>query len=312
MNKFNVFQTPLQRNKFLKKELILKADTGQGKTHNICTHSLFLTFIFKKSSIISVPSKVLVDQYYDQITHFYNTLSYNNVPLCSRNITICKHTMDEKLTNEEILQFFSKGDTIIITVHSYIKKFDDFGNVGFFNAMINLFALMVNLFVDEADTVFDDINQRHTMVSSSVLQNNFMGPTKNKNYLNICYYNYKTNKDLSDERLIEVKQCKHIKHNSNLKYQIQHSDQTDKVKDKEYFLFPLFSSDNMSIKLTKLCQEEFDLNYDTIKLTPKLKGLNSIIYEFNIDKELLKKSFRINNEIIIYNSLAIVIKQIYS
>ena len=77
--------------------------------------------------IFSVSSTFFVYQYFKEVTRFYNNFYYENTPMALHKIIIRKHTMYKQLTNSEILYFFTKRDTIIITVYSYIQKFDGFG-----------------------------------------------------------------------------------------------------------------------------------------------------------------------------------------
>ena len=108
------------------KETFIQASTGQGKTYETFINAIFLATTFNKTCIISTSSKILVDQYFIEITNIYNKSKIKNFKLSDCLISIVKYTKDEPLTNNVLMDIFSKGRGIIITVHTYLHNFDDF------------------------------------------------------------------------------------------------------------------------------------------------------------------------------------------
>lgn len=72
------------------KTLVLKAPTGSGKTYELIKNGLYLTFTFKKTSIISTKNKKLVDQIYEDCINLYKNETINGEKISKKKNNHCK------------------------------------------------------------------------------------------------------------------------------------------------------------------------------------------------------------------------------
>ena len=122
-----------------KKELLIKAATGQGKSYETAMNTLFVCIRTGRPCIIATSSKLLVDQYLNYLINFYENFTVKGIRLKERRITILGHTKESLISDSELLAHITKGFCIIVTVHSYICNFDDYHTSSLFHGLVNIF-----------------------------------------------------------------------------------------------------------------------------------------------------------------------------
>lgn len=174
------------------KEIFVESPTGSGKSYQTALNCLFLCTMQNKPCIIATSSKILVDQYIYQLEKIYNETTIKGVKLSDTLISIVKHTKDYPLTSGALIEYFSKGKVIIVTVHSYLQYLDDFMTPSLFNSLINIFAPICNIRIDEGDVMLKNFYTSYPALTCYVRQLDSMRRANNpyytktwKNYSNV-------------------------------------------------------------------------------------------------------------------------------
>lgn len=142
------------------KEIIVQAPTGQSKSYHSMKRALEAACLHQKRVVFATSTLILVDQVYKELMELQTTLNVNNVPLASLPVTISKHTSHEPMQPGELLKVFEQGSVIIVTVHNYLKEFDDCNQITTLYCFIMTFIKNVDLFIDEGHLFFNDVNTR--------------------------------------------------------------------------------------------------------------------------------------------------------
>lgn len=287
------------------KTLVLKAPTGSGKTYELIKNGLYLTFTFKKTSIISTKNKKLVDQIYEDCINLYKNETINGEKISKKKITIVKHTKEDHLSKELLLDLFVKGEGIIITVHNYLYAFDDFYNISFLNALSYIFPNLVNIFWDEGNFY----------IEGNYVDFNLMQPLTKHNDTLVGGSLFYINEDWSDvydiEEGIKFIYTTHYKStgNDNISV-IQESFNESNKNDKFIIVNGFIENTDKTVKLINLFK---DKTYDEINLLDddiQTKTLTSTKYSLNLNPKLKKLYKEEKTSLLIYNYLSTVLKTI--
>ena len=119
----------------------IQGSTGHVKSYAAMKQALIIAEIKKGRVIISVSSLALVDQMYKNLFELKETFIFEQqIELKTIYVDIEKYTSYETLQPCKILSLFENGGVIIIiTVHQYLKEFDDYFTTSTFLLFISCF-----------------------------------------------------------------------------------------------------------------------------------------------------------------------------
>lgn len=284
------------------------ADTGQGKTYNMCLKAIYLTMTTKKLSIIAVPTKALVDEIATEAFKIKANEIKKKRVLNINALKIYKHTFDERLTSSEILDSFKGGDCLIITVFPYIKRFDSFNTVGSLNPILYMLAPIVNLFIDEADQLLNNIRERYDIVNSFV----DLGDHKEIPSRKTFYCNWDFEK--TNEELLEIRQFPNKKTSTAEKVDIIKPNYNTTLNSNEYIKYPKTQEEFKSgfiISEKGMCELDTLISKINFKPLPYIDS-NQKSFELDIPEELSKKTYIKTYNNMIYNSMSFLIREVGS
>lgn len=284
---------------------VVKSPTGSGKTHALILNALYETFCFKKTSIISTKNKKLVDQIHSDCEYLYQNQTIRGIKISKKKIFIVKHTKEEHLAKELLLDLFCKGEGIIITVHNYLRAFDDFYNVSFLNALSYMFPSLVNIFYDEADYYIDNMKCSYFLMTALTKDNDTLSFNK-KFYFNQNWS--ETNKIEDAIKVINFSYYKNTRKEnvSIIKENLSFLDKNENL----IFIENFDNNNNIIIKLSNIFKEGY---FDKIELSSediKFQSSTETKFYLNLNKELKATYKEAKKNILIYNYLSTILNTI--
>lgn len=289
------------------KTLVIKSPTGSGKTYSLILNALYETFCFKKTSIIATKNKKLVDQIYLDCINLYQNQEVNGVKISTKKISIVKHTKENHLSKELLLDLFFKGEGIIITVHNYLVAFDDFYNVSFLNALSYMFPSLINIYVDEADYYLNNTYCSYSLIDTLTKHNDTLSKSTR------FYLNQNWSETFSIEQAIKVFQPYYSKKTGTENVSTIKEDVPIFEKYEQPIIIENFDNNKpITIKLKNVQQprqvDEIQLSKNNIKY----ESLTETKYILTVNPELKKNYQESKKEILIYNYLSTILNTIIS
>lgn len=289
-------------------EYILEAPTGQGKSYNIARYALVKTFANKSISVIAVPSKTLVMQMVKELSKAKIDIGQEFPDVNMDSVAIDYHIMDKKIEENVLLDYYKKGDAVIVTVFQYIKKFDDFENVTSFHALFSLFAPTVNLFVDEADKFMKFATDREDMIIAQVFQNDHVDIPSTE-----YFYNDWRDRSSNDKLIsLDHRGYKKVKR-ADSPYVIERNLGEFEKEDLYITCEVDENSGSASLILTEKGNTELNSHgVDVFSSSKTQLGKMFVIDKIEIDDNIHKNACQKLHDYFIYNTVASYIRFMYS
>lgn len=287
------------------KALVIQSPTGSGKTYELILQALYNTFCFKKTSIISTKNKKLVDQIYNITLEIYRNQEIRDKKISDKKIFILKHTKDDHLSKDLILDLFVKGDGIIITVHNYLSAFDDFYNISFLNAISYTFPFLVDIYFDEGNFYIGNNYSTYTLNTAITKHNDTLVPGSK-------FYHNEDWSDLSDiNDAIMIVRTNYSKStgDDNISY-IKENNNSLKTNIKTIELNTLAENGEKHICFYDNNTEKFIDKIPLSKENLEISTKTSKKYLLNLNSNFKMHFKREKENILIYNYLSIVLKTI--
>jgi hypothetical protein len=289
------------------KEIFIQAATGQGKSYETAMNALFLSVIQNRPCIIATSSKMLVDQYIDLLEHIYTTKTIKNIKLSDSLISISKHTKDEPLSNNTLLDYFTNGKCIIVTVHNYLQNFDDFKTPNYFNSLINIFAPILNISVDEANLLFNKLNTSHVVLRNYIREYDSLRLPINKDYI-------KDWKNCDEKTSLLIKQEGFEKQPNGTSggYNISIKNSQSDCTDIDLIFSKTIDGGDINNLISLNKNKKLDMSLDTsFKYTKVWEGYNYQTIEVDLIKDVKKHYFLKNFQIGMQNHVSLVLEGMF-
>lgn len=292
------------------KEILVQSPTGSGKSFQTAMNCLFRATVQNKPVIIATSSKILVTQYIDLLEYIYKNQEVNGVKLSDCLISIVQHTRDNSLTNAELMEFFTNGKCIIVTVHSYLHELDKFCTPNLFNSLLNVFATVLNIRVDEGNVLFNKLQSSDPIAKNFVREHDSLRIPSNNHYIK----GWKSKNNAADVISIRLEHFEKRAVSASGGYKIQAN-----VKERDTTPLALSFNQTLDEGKSKLLIGRASEGDKVIDFSPEVEftyedvwsGQNYRIVRVGVPKKIKCEYFLKNYLIKMQNHVSLVLAQMY-